>query len=128
MIVIPPHDPSRSGSGSEKSANVLCSPFVGRYGDRSLRRPDGARCGLCVYCDCACCSPRPAVPHGSFYNRSAISVPKTARIGSRIPIFPRMPRDRPGGWSGRFLHAIRLREAFTMFFTKKKNLKTFFFR
>ena len=32
MIVIPLHDPSRSGSGSEKSANVLCSPFVGRCG------------------------------------------------------------------------------------------------
>ena len=39
MIVIPAHDPSRTGSGSEKSANVLCSPFVGHYGDRSLRRP-----------------------------------------------------------------------------------------
>ncbi len=37
MIVIPRHDPSRSGSGLEESANVLCSPFVGRYGDRSLR-------------------------------------------------------------------------------------------
>ena len=37
MIVIPRHDPSRSGSGSEKSANVVCSPFVGHYGDRSLR-------------------------------------------------------------------------------------------
>ena len=39
MIVIPGHDLSRSRSGSEKSANILCSPFVGRYGDRSLRHP-----------------------------------------------------------------------------------------
>ena len=41
MTMIPGHDPSRSGSGSgsEKSANVLCSPFVDRCGDRSLRHP-----------------------------------------------------------------------------------------